>query len=226
MPLSFTSMLQHLYRDLQKRHPGVLCYGNTSRPEIALTFDDGPHSRDTPQVLDALARHDVHATFFLIGHNVEKYPHLVKRIHQSGHQLALHCYRHLPFPIENASTLKGGLDQSRTAIADICRIPTESIQHIRPPYGLFTAKTLSLLNDWGYHLVLWDNMPLHFLQPISWTIKQIEGNTCAGSVIVLHDGKGHGSKVAQIVDTIVPNLKQKGYCFIRIEDMERKRLNG
>jgi peptidoglycan/xylan/chitin deacetylase (PgdA/CDA1 family) len=69
-------------------------------------------------------------------------------------------------------------------------------------------------------------MPLHFIQPTQWTIDQITRNTFPGSVIVLHDGNGHGSKVAAIVDTIIPMLKQKDYEFIKIEEMERKCLHG
>ena len=216
-----TSSLSHrFYHAMQKRYPSVIFHGDTSCPEIALTFDDGPHPRDTPQVLDVLAKHDVRATFFLIGHGIENHSHLVKQIHQSGHQLALHCYRHLPFPLENASTLKRQLDQSRTAIADTCGVPSETIRYVRPPYGFFTAKTLSLLEEWGYRLVLWDNMPLHFLQPIQRTITQILERTVPGSIIVLHDGKGHGSKVAEIVDVVVPQLKAKGFEFVTIEQMQ------
>lgn len=212
-------MLQSLYRKLQERFPGVLVFGNASRREIALTFDDGPHPRDTPQVLDVLAKHDIRATFFLIGHSVEQHPHLVRQIHQSGHQLALHCHRHFPFPLETASTLKGQLDRSRNAIAQACDISPESIEHIRPPYGLFTARILSMLNASGYHLVLWDNMPLHFLQPAAWTVAQILERTVPGSVIVLHDGKGHGAKVAQILDIVLPQLKARGFEFVTIEQM-------
>jgi peptidoglycan/xylan/chitin deacetylase (PgdA/CDA1 family) len=200
-------------------YPSILLRGDGSRREIALTFDDGPHPRDTPRVLDVLVKHNIHATFFLIGRSAEQYPHLVRQIHQSGHQLALHCYHHLPFPMENASTLKGQLDQSRNAIACACGISPETIRHIRPPYGFFNKKTLSLLNDWGYRLVLWDTMPLHFLQPVAWTIKQMVEWTVPGSIIVLHDGKGHGSKVAHILNIVLPQLKAKGFEFVTIEQM-------
>lgn len=218
--------LQRIYHALQIKHPHVLFFGDDSRREIALTFDDGPHPRDTPQVLDALARHDVRATFFLIGKSVEQYPALVKQIHDSGHQLGLHCYRHIPLPMENASTLKGQLDQSRKAIAEACGISPETIRHIRPPYGIFTARTLSRLTDWGYRLIMWSSIPPHWMQPMSWTIKQISDEIFPGSVIVLHDGHGHGSKVASIVDTIIPMLKQKGYDFIRIDQMEGRYMHG
>ena len=218
-------LLPKFYRTLQKHHPSILFHGDDSHREIALTFDDGPHPRDTPQVLDVLAKHNIHATFFLIGQSVERYPRLVKQIHQSGHQLALHCYRHIPFPMESASTLKGQLNRSRKAIAHACGISPDTIRDVRPPYGFFTAKTLSMLREWGYRLVLWDNMPLHFIQPARWTINQVLERTVPGSIIVLHDGKGHGSRAASIVDTIVPKLKTMEYKFTKVEDMKRKRLH-
>lgn len=219
----FTSIIHQFRAALQRRYPNVLLQGDASRREIALTFDDGPHPRDTPQVLEALAKHDIIATFFLIGQNAELYPQLVKQIHQTGHQLALHCYRHVPFPLENASKLKRQLDRSRNAIANTCDISAETIRDVRPPYGFFNAKTLALLNEWGYQLVLWDNMPLHFIQPVQWSIKQTLARTVPGSIIILHDGKGHGSKAAAIVDTIIPKLKSMEYDFVRIEDMKRNR---
>ena len=212
--------LRHTFRRLQKRHPGILFHGDRTRHEIALTFDDGPHPRDTPRVLDVLAKHNIRATFFLIGGNVEKHPHLVRQIHKSGHQLGLHCHRHLPFPLENASTLNRQLDRSRKAIARASDIPPETIQHIRPPYGIFNRKIMSFLNNWGYQLVLWDNMPLHFLQPAAWTVQQLVEPTLPGSIIVLHDGKGHGAKVAHILEIVLPRLKAKGFEFVTIEQME------
>jgi len=214
---------QYLYSQLQKCYPDVLFHGNSSRREIALTFDDGPHPRDTPQVLDVLAKHDVQATFFLVGRYVEQRPHLVRQIHQSGHQLGIHCYRHIPFPLENASTLNRQLDQSRNAIANICGVSPEIIRHVRPPYGVFTSRTLSHLTKWDYRLVMWNSIPQHWMQPASWTIKQVIDEALSGSIIVLHDGHGHGRKVAPVVDTIVPRLKDMGFGFVKVEDMEMQR---
>ena len=215
------AVLQSFYRKMQGRHPDVLFHGDETRREIALTFDDGPHPRDTPQVLEALAKYNVQATFFLIGQSVERYPHLVMQIHQAGDQLALHCYRHLPFPLENPDMFRAQLDRTRNVIANVCGISPETIRDVRPPYGYFTRKTLSMLNEWEYRLIIWNSIPLHFMQPISWTIKQILDEVTSGSVIVLHDGKGHGSKVALIVDTIIPKLKQMGFGFVTVKDMER-----
>jgi peptidoglycan/xylan/chitin deacetylase (PgdA/CDA1 family) len=221
-----TNSLHRFYRTMQRRHPGVLYYGDASLREIALTFDDGPHPRDTPQVLDVLARHNIHATFFLVGQSVERYPHLVKQIYQAGHQLALHCYRHLPFPLENPVTLHEHLERTRKIIAGVCDITPETLHNIRPPYGIFTTKTMSLLTKWNFRLVMWSSIPPHWMQPVDRTIKQVFNEVVPGSVIVLHDGHGHGRKVASIVDTVVPRLKEMGFDFSKVENMKRDKLHG
>ena len=216
MPDSF---LLRYYRDQQTRYPSILWQGDSSRRQIALTFDDGPHPKDTPQVLEMLARREVYATFFLVGKYVEQYPHLVNQIHRSGHQLGIHCYRHLPFPLERPETLHDQLESTKYAIAKACDISPDTICHVRPPYGAFTKQTLSMLSKWDYHLVMWNSIPPHWMQPLNWTIKQILNDTIPGSVIVLHDGHGHGTKVAQILDMIIPRLKKQRFEFVTVDQM-------
>ena len=219
-----TTSLNQYYRAMQNRYPNILWFGDESRREIAITFDDGPHPKDTPQVLETLAKHDIHATFFLVGRYVEQYPALVKQIYQSGHQLGIHGFRHLPFPLENPAALQTQLDRTRHAIANVCGISLEDIKDLRPPYGAFTQKVLTQLTAWGYRLVLWNNIPPHWMQPMSWTIKQVLDQIHLGSILVLHDGHGHGRKVTQILDIIIPKLKTQGYGFVTIEEIrERKR---
>ena len=219
-----TTSLDQYYRAMQRKHPDILWFGDEARREIALTFDDGPHPKDTPQVLETLAKYNIHATFFLVGRYVEQYPALVKQIHQSGHQLGIHGFRHRPFPLEKPSALQSQLDRTRNTIANVCGISPEAIKDLRPPYGTFTVKTVSMLAGWGYRLVLWNNIPPHWMQTVNWTISQIFDQVHSGSIIVLHDGHGHGTKAAQILDIIIPKLKAQGYNFVTIKQTrERKR---
>ncbi len=215
-----TPHLLRAYAWMQSRHPDILWRGDTSRREIALTFDDGPHPRDTPEVLDVLAKHEIRATFFLIGKDVEKNQRLVKQIHAGGHEIGIHCYRHIPFPFERPDVLHKQLEKTKTLISQACGISPTEIRDVRPPYGAFTSKTKSLLAEWGYRLVMWNCIPPHFTQPLSWTIQQILNASISGSIIVLHDGHGHGSKAAQIVETIVPKIKSQGFEFVTIKQMQ------
>ncbi len=218
-----TPHLLRAYAWMQSRHPDILWRGDASRREIALTFDDGPHPRDTPEVLDVLAKHEVRATFFLIGKDVEKNQSLVKQIHAGGHEIGIHCYRHIPFPFERPDVLQDQLERTKTLISQACGISSTEIRDVRPPYGAFTSKTKSLLAEWGYRLVMWNCIPPHFTQPLSWTIQQVLEASISGSVIVLHDGHGHGSKAAQIVETIVPKIQSNGFEFVTINHMHDRK---
>lgn len=220
---TITASLDRYYRAKQRRFPDILWFGNEAYREIALTFDDGPHLRDTPQVLDILAKHNIHATFFLIGKHIEQCPNLVKQIHQNGHQLGIHCFQHMPFPLQNSLVLRSQLARTRNAIANICGISSETIRDLRPPYGTFTAQIAAMLKEWEYRLVLWNNIPPHWIQPMNWTINQILDQTMPGTIIVLHDGHGHGTKVTQILDIIIPKLKIQGFDFVTIEQMRERK---
>ncbi|NLV39563.1 MAG: polysaccharide deacetylase family protein, partial [Bacteroidales bacterium] len=71
-----------------------LCRGDRADKLVTLTFDDGPDEVMTPKVLDVLQKHDIKATFFVIGSKVEKFPHIAKRIVAEGHTIANHTYSH------------------------------------------------------------------------------------------------------------------------------------
>jgi len=213
-------MFHRLYDLAQRLYPDILFHGDPSRPEIALTFDDGPHPRDTPRLLEVLEKHHVRATFFLVGHSVEEHPDMVRQIHRYGHQLALHCYRHIPFPLEDPSTLHSQLERTRKVIAEMCVVAPESIKDLRPPYGMFTRRTASMLTEWGYRLVLWNCIPPHWMQPVRWSIRQVMDAASPGSVMVLHDGHGHGRRVTEIVEAVIPRIKSLGLEFVRVEEMQ------
>lgn len=217
------SLLSRYFPWSQERSPSILWRGDASRRAVALTFDDGPHLRDTPRVLDVLAKHDVRGTFHLVGKYAELHGHLLKEIDQCGHQLALHCYRHVPFPLEKPSTLRAHLDLTRNLISQACGVSTETIKDLRPPYGAFSRRNVAHLNQWGYRLVMWTCIPPHWMQPVDRSIRQVMESLAPGAVIVLHDGHGHGGRVTEILEAIIPRIKSLGYEFVRVEEMWEQR---
>ena len=218
-----TAFLQRYYQAVQQRHPEILYLGQGTGRRLALTFDDGPHPRDTPRLLEVLEKHRVPATFHLVGKSAEQSPDLVRQIHQGGHQLALHCYHHIPFPLEASTSLRTGLVRTQNAIASAIGVSPSSVRDLRPPYGIFTARTLSRLTEWGFRLVMWSCIPPHWMQPVGWSIRQVVDAAVPGAVIVLHDGHGHGRRVAEIVDAAVPQIRSLGFEFITIEEMQVER---
>ena len=117
-------------------------------------------------------------------------------------------------------TLRTGLVRSQNAIADAANVSPTSIRHLRPPYGLFTKRNLSQLMEWGFHLVMWSCIPPHWMQPVGRSIRQVVEAAVPGAVIVLHDGHGHGRRVAEIVDAIIPQIRSLGFEFVTVAEMQ------
>jgi peptidoglycan/xylan/chitin deacetylase (PgdA/CDA1 family) len=203
---------------LRRGSPGALWAGRPSAPLVALTFDDGPDPRDTPRLLEVLARHQVTATFFQIGERVERWPDLSRQVAAAGHQLALHGYRHRPFPLEAPEALRGQLAYTRRMLAQISGRPADTLRDVRPPYGVYTPATLAGLLAWGYRPVMWSVVPFHWMQPAEPTITQATRMVRRGSLLVLHESLG-GPPVADLTDAIVTRLAAAGYGFVSVDQM-------
>ncbi|HVR64780.1 MAG TPA: polysaccharide deacetylase family protein [Polyangia bacterium] len=103
-------------------------------PRVALTFDDGPHPEATPRVLDALARSGVRATFFVIGQHAERWPALVRRIHDEGHLVGNHSYAH---SLSGSVSLTGYWEDSIRRTRDVLEAITgRRPAWFRPPFAV------------------------------------------------------------------------------------------
>lgn len=198
--------------------PNCLWGGNGSVPVVTLTFDDGPHPEYTPALLDVLARHGVSATFFLLGDRVVRFPSVVRRIHEAGHQIGLHGYHHHPFLFYTPGALRSQLTAAQTAIADACGLPLDTVRYVRPPYGLATAGMVTRLREWGFRPVMWGTFSEDGTYPgVEIVVRRTLDQTQAGSLIVLHDGIRGGQAVAQVADALIPALSERGYGFVTVD---------
>jgi peptidoglycan-N-acetylglucosamine deacetylase len=153
---------------------------------VALTFDDGPHPEGTPAVLEALASAGAVATFFLVGEQVERWPDEAAAIVESGHEVALHGYRHRLVLTRAPSALARDLDRAAALIAEITgRKPL----YYRPPYGVFSSPALVLARRRGWIPFLWSRWGWDWSAKASGESVARRAGTGlrAGDVVLLHD---------------------------------------
>ncbi len=159
---------------------------------VALTFDDGPHPEGTPAVLEALASAGAVATFFLVGEQVERWPNEAAAIVESGHEVALHGYRHRLVLNRAPSALARDLDRAAALIAEITgRRPL----YYRPPYGVFSSPSLVLAQRRGWIPFLWSRWGRDWSARASaeTVARRAKTQLRAGDVVLLHDADHYSS---------------------------------
>lgn len=180
-------------------------------PYVALTFDDGPRDSTTPVLLDGLAQRGVHATFFVIGENVEGNELLLQRMEGEGHQIGLHTYHHKCLEGLNAADFYTEVDSLRQTLTAL--LGRESFM-LRPPYGMMNAATQARA---AAPIVLWS------VDPEDWSDRDTTRQVAAivdraqdGDIILLHDIYPSSVETAlQVVDT----LMARGYHFVTVEEL-------
>jgi peptidoglycan/xylan/chitin deacetylase (PgdA/CDA1 family) len=163
--------------------------------ELALTFDDGPNSRWTPLLLDALALHQVHATFFLVGQCAAQHPELVRELAAAGHAIGGHSWSHPNLARSSASRIREEVRRSQQTLEQITGQP---VQLFRPPYGGRRPYVLRAVREAGMTPVLWNAMTSDWKEPstdrivtrLTRRIDQLARRGWAAN-IVLHDGNHH-----------------------------------
>jgi peptidoglycan/xylan/chitin deacetylase (PgdA/CDA1 family) len=222
--MQFAPLYPHIYRLLHPIFPNCLWSGDQTKPQIALTFDDGPHPRYSSELLKVLDRHQVTASFFWLGLCVERSPKIAHTISDAGHWIGLHGYDHDLFPKLPEKKLQADLHRTRDLIATTCDIPHHRLIDVRPPYAVATPKNLRLLKEWGYRTVMWSVVPEDWLCPgVQTSVDRTLAQTQNGSQIVFHDGHYGGRDVAESIDRLIPLLKSRGYEFVTIDQLWQTR---
>lgn len=196
-----------------------LNYFPSNSKQIALTFDDGPSTSRTPKLLQLLKKHQIKATFFLLGKNIEKHPAIAKQILKDGHLLANHSYSHKRLVFVSPQTIREEIEKTDSLIK---MLGQKNIQFFRPP---FTAKFVFLpweLKKMGKTLVTGTyDPPAEYIAPYNAdsVASQVLRNVAPGYIIYLHDGKySESDEFIQAMEIIIQNLKAEGYQFLRLDD--------
>ena len=185
-------------------------------PAIAMTFDDGPHAKNTPRLLDMLKERGIKATFFLIGKNVVEHPEIVRRIVLEGHEIANHTWDHKALRSMGFDAITTELQKTHDAIVTACGVAPVLY---RPPFGMITTKQKQLVMDkFHYPAILWEVDTRDWQAPrnVAKVHDTIMKDTHAGSIILCHDIH---EPTIDAMPTTLDELKAKGFQFKTISEM-------
>jgi peptidoglycan/xylan/chitin deacetylase (PgdA/CDA1 family) len=144
---------QPMVTDLVKLFPKtVKRQGSSKTAYLALTFDDGPDRRYTPQILDTLKKLNVRATFFVVGTQIQKYPDVFKRMVREGHEIATHGFHHLKISELPPAQIQSELAETNQLITRMGG-PQQTLY--RPPYGAIDPAAVKIIAAKNYKIVLW-----------------------------------------------------------------------
>jgi len=194
--------------------------------QIALTFDDGPNDPHTVHLLDVLAKHNVHATFFLIGRYVQRRPDIAHEVAQQGHVVGNHTFTHPFLTFSSVTAIRNEIQQCRAAIADAVG---EHSNLFRPPWGARRPAVFRAVRQLGLEPVMWSITGYDWDAPSTEYIqKKVTSRIRGGDVVLLHDGghKAFGtdrSKTVEAVDRLITRYKTQGYAFVTVPEMMARR---
>jgi peptidoglycan/xylan/chitin deacetylase (PgdA/CDA1 family) len=188
---------------------------------VAITFDDGPNPCATPRILEVLRRAQVPATFFVLGRHAERWPELVRRMADEGHQLGNHGYWHRKLHRRSPAYVRDDLTRGTDEIE---RASGVRPRHFRAPHGFRNPWVTPIARSLGQQTVGWSLGVWDSARPGASEIarRALEG-LHAGSILLLHDGDGYDAdgdrmQTAEALPTIIDGLRARGFRFTTLPD--------
>ena len=194
--------------------------------QLALTYDDGPNDPHTLRLLEVLARHNVRATFFLIGRYVKQRPDIVRELVRARHIIGNHTFSHPNLIFASARETGIQLRDCEQALTDAVG---EHSLLFRPPFGGRRPATLHIARALGLEPVMWNVTGWDWRgKPAEYVERRVNHQIRGGDVILLHDGshKAFGTDRSQTViatDRLITRYESEGYDFTTVPEMMGKR---
>ena len=193
--------------------------------QVALTYDDGPNDPHTLHLLEVLAKHGAHATFFLIGSYVQQRPEIARELVKAGHVVGNHTFTHSLLALKSTAEIRKELSQCQAALSDAVG---QFSNLFRPPYGGRRPAVLRIAHELGLETIMWNVTGYDWSAPPAAVIeKKVAKQMRGGDVILLHDG-GHrqmGADRSQTIlatDRLLERFKSEGYEVVSVPDMLEK----
>jgi peptidoglycan/xylan/chitin deacetylase (PgdA/CDA1 family) len=180
---------------------------------IALTIDDGPDSRYTPQVLALLAQYKISATFCMLGKSAATHAGLVQEVTAAGHAIANHTYTHSDLGKADIATVRSEITRANDALAAAGAKPPV---FFRAPFGSWSPTVFQVCQQLGLRPLDWSVDPRDWSRPgADHIVDTVLGHTHTGSIILEHDGGGDRSQTVAALTRFLPQLLAKGYRFVQ-----------
>jgi peptidoglycan-N-acetylglucosamine deacetylase len=189
--------------------------------QLALTYDDGPNDPHTLRLLEILAKHNVHTTFFLIGRYTRQRPDIVRELVRAGHVIGNHTFNHPLLIFKSSKQIETELTECQRILFDSAGLEAKIF---RPPFGGRRPAVLRLARKLALQPVMWNITGYDWNAPAEQIERRVSRRIRGGDVILLHDG-GHrafGADRAQTMiatDRLLSRHKSEGYEFVTIPEM-------
>lgn len=176
---------------------------------MMLTFDDGPDSRYTPDILDTLAKYDVRATFFVCGEMADHNKGLLSRMADEGHVVGNHTWSHPLLTRLTRRRIRSEMERTSEVVEEACGEPP---RWFRAPYGAWNRAAFQLGAELGMEPLAWTVDTLDWTTPGTGTIvERVEDGAAPGVVVLSHDAGGDRSQTVRALRSYLPELLDSGY---------------
>ena len=197
----------------------VTCRVEAEAKLVALTFDDGPTPEGVDAVLAELGPRGIHATFFLIGNRMEKFPGQADRLIAAGHELGNHTYSHQRNLGRSQAFYATELAKTRALL----RAAGSDTQLFRPPFGKRLIGLPLEVERAGYRTIMWDveDQPEKFMEPRAFA-QDILARVRPGSIILIHPMYRHNQVARDALPIILDGLRSQGYAVVTVSELLRR----
>lgn len=194
----------------------TISYVSTIHKVVAITIDDGPHYKVTPEILAVLKEKQVKATFFVLGTNVAQNPQLLAQEVADGHEIGTHTYSHPLLTKLDSKKIAEEFDKAEKILLQ-ATAPKPTL--FRPPGGFYNSQVIEVAHQRGYTVVLWSVDPRDWsCPPTEKVVAQVVSEVKPGSIILLHDGQ-YPLPTPQALRAIIDHLRKNGYEFVTVSEL-------
>lgn len=185
--------------------------------KIALTFDDGPHPRNTPEILKLLDKYGVKATFFVIGVNAKNYPEALSQVIEKGHEIGNHTYSHHILKSKSKEEINKEIIDTEKEISKKSEYSTTLI---RPPCGFYDEKLLQVVDENEYKIILWSIDTMDWAHAsVDSIVSSVTKNIKGGDIILFHDYISGENNTPAALNVLIPRLLKQGYEFVTVSEL-------